>query len=181
MAGLTWDQPHIRHCPKLFPSMHSIYPFPTQGTKELNCLSMACGRGAAKAGWKPSPGMHLFPQRQVSRVPVPSPAPPPAEDITVWPEGLSSPRAAVRSCSLPALVLRRFSHVRPFAPPRAIARQASLSMGFSRQENCSGLPFPSPGDLPHPGIEPMSPASPALAGGFFTTSTTWEAAHPQLG
>ena len=43
---------------------------------------------------------------------------------------------------------------------------APLSMGFSRREYWSGLPFPSPGDLPHPGIEP---ASPALAGGFFTS------------
>ena len=40
-------------------------------------------------------------------------------------------------------------------------------MGFSRQEHWSGLPFPSPGDLPDPGMEP---ASPALAGGFFTTA-----------
>ena len=39
-----------------------------------------------------------------------------------------------------------------------VARQVSLSMGFSRQEYCSGLPFPSPGDLPEPGIEPRSPA-----------------------
>ena len=47
-----------------------------------------------------------------------------------------------------------------------IARQAPLSMEFSRQEYWSGLPFPSPGDLPNPGIQP---ASPVLAGGFFTT------------
>ena len=39
-----------------------------------------------------------------------------------------------------------------------VAYQAPPSMGFSRQEYCSGLPFPSPGDLPHPGIEPRSPA-----------------------
>ena len=45
-------------------------------------------------------------------------------------------------------------------------RQAPLSMGFSRQEYWSGLPFPSPRDLPDPGIEPKSPA---LAGAFFTT------------
>ena len=51
----------------------------------------------------------------------------------------------------------------------------SLSMGFSRQESWSGLPCPPPGDLPHPGIEPTSLSSPALAGGFFTTSATWEA------
>ena len=48
------------------------------------------------------------------------------------------------------------------------AHQAPLSMGFSRQEYCSGLPFPSPGDLPDPGIEPTSPVSPALESGFFT-------------
>ena len=54
---------------------------------------------------------------------------------------------------------------------RAAALQAPLSMGFSRPEHWSGLPFPSPGDLPDPGIEPVSPA---LAGGFFTASTTWE-------
>ena len=50
-----------------------------------------------------------------------------------------------------------------------VACQAPLSMEFSRQEYWSGLPFPSPGDLPHPGIEPVSPASPALAGRFVTT------------
>ena len=56
-----------------------------------------------------------------------------------------------------------------------IAHQAPLSMGFSRQEYWSGLPCPPPGDLPNPGIEPASLLSPALAGGFFTTSATWEA------
>ena len=50
------------------------------------------------------------------------------------------------------------SHVRLFATPWAVAHQASPSMGFSRQEYWSGLPFPSPGDLPDPGIEPGSPA-----------------------
>ena len=56
-----------------------------------------------------------------------------------------------------------------------IACQAPLSMVFSRQEYWSDLPFPPPGDLPNQGIEPASLMSPALAGGFFTTSTTWEA------
>ena len=42
--------------------------------------------------------------------------------------------------------------------PWTVAHQAPLSMGFSRQEHWSGLPFPSPGDLPNPGIEPISPA-----------------------
>ena len=56
-----------------------------------------------------------------------------------------------------------------------VAHQAPLSVGFSRQEYWSGLPFPSPGDFPYPGIEPGSRTSPALAGGFFNTRTTWEA------
>ena len=54
-----------------------------------------------------------------------------------------------------------------FATPWTVAHQASLSMEFPRQEYWSGLLFPSPGDLPDPGIEPASPVSP-LAGGFFT-------------
>ena len=73
----------------------------------------------------------------------------------------------------------RFSHVWLFAAPWTVASQVPLSMGFSTQEYWSGLPRPSPGELPDPGIEPMSLMSPALAGGFFTTSTTWEA-HSHL-
>ena len=60
------------------------------------------------------------------------------------------------------------------AIPWTVARQAPLSMGFSRQECWSGLPFHSPGDLPDPGIEPAFLLSPALAGGLFTTGATWE-------
>ena len=56
-----------------------------------------------------------------------------------------------------------------FATPWTVACQAPLSMEFSRQEYWSGLPFPTPGDIPNPGIEPEFPASPELAGGFFTT------------
>ena len=70
-------------------------------------------------------------------------------------------------------VLSCFSRV--FGTLWTVARQAPLSMGFSRQEYWSGLLCPPPEDLPHPGMEPTSPASPALAGGFFPTSTTWEA------
>ena len=54
------------------------------------------------------------------------------------------------------------------AIPPTVAHQAPVSMGFSRQEYWSELPFPSPGDLPSPGIKP---ASPALAGGLFTTES----------
>ena len=71
-------------------------------------------------------------------------------------------------------MLRCFSHVLLFATLWTLDHQAPLSMGFSRQEYWSGLPCPPPGDLPNPGIELMSLTSPALAGRFFTTSTTWE-------
>ena len=54
--------------------------------------------------------------------------------------------------------VKSLSHVRLFATPWTVAYQAPLSMGFSRQECWSGLPFPSPGDLPNPGIEPSYPA-----------------------
>ena len=61
------------------------------------------------------------------------------------------------------------SGVQLSASPWTVAHQACLSMGFPRQEYWSGLPFPPPGDLPDPGMEPMSPASTALAGRFLTT------------
>ena len=54
--------------------------------------------------------------------------------------------------------VKSLSHVRLFATPWTVAHQSPPSMGFSRQEYWSGLPFPSPGDLPDPGIEPKSPA-----------------------
>ena len=60
-------------------------------------------------------------------------------------------------------------------PPQTVTPQAPLSMGLAQQEHLPGMPFPSPGDLPNSGIcPPASPVSPALAGGFFTTSTTQE-------
>ena len=61
--------------------------------------------------------------------------------------------------------VKSLSHVQLFATPWTVAHQAPLSMGISRQEYCSGLPFPSSGTLPNPRIEPTSPA---LGGGFFT-------------
>ena len=73
-----------------------------------------------------------------------------------------------------ACMLSRFSRVQLCATPRTVAFQALLSMELSRQDYWSGLPRPLPGDLPNPGIKPASLMSPALAGGFFTTSATWE-------
>ena len=59
-------------------------------------------------------------------------------------------------------MLSRFSCIQLFDTLWTVAHQAPLSMGFSRQECWSGLPCPPPGDLPDPGIEPMSPEAPAL-------------------
>ena len=64
------------------------------------------------------------------------------------------------------------SCVRFFMTPWTVSHQAPLFMEFSKQEYCSGLPFPSPGDLPNQGIEPTSPVSPTLAGSFFTSWAT---------
>ena len=64
------------------------------------------------------------------------------------------------------------SHVQLFVSPWTVAFQASQSVEFSRQEYWSGLPFPSPGDLPNPGTELTSQVSPILVGGFFPTSST---------
>ena len=72
-------------------------------------------------------------------------------------------------CSI-VCVLSCFSPVQLFLTPWTVAHQAPLSMGFSRQEYWKGLPFPSPGDLPNPGIEPAALMPPASADGFFTTS-----------
>ena len=71
----------------------------------------------------------------------------------------------------PACVLSHFSRVRLFATLWT-THQAPLSMGFPRKEYWSGLSFPPPGDLPHPGIKLSSLVS--CTGRFFTTSTTWE-------
>ena len=77
-------------------------------------------------------------------------------------------------CHSYAHVLSCFVHVRLFVILRTVTHQAPLSMGCSRQKYWSGLPFPSPGSLPDPRIEPVSLKSPTLAGGF-VTSATWEA------
>ena len=77
--------------------------------------------------------------------------------------------------SLQVCMLNLFSCVWLCVTLWTIAPQVPLSMEFSWQEYWSGLPWSPPGDLPHPGIEPMSLMSPALAGRFFTTSTTWGA------
>ena len=74
-----------------------------------------------------------------------------------------------------AVAANLLSHVQLCATPWTVAHQPPLSMGFSKREYWSGVPCPPLGDLPDPGIEPVSLTSPTLSGGFFTTSTTWEA------
>ena len=73
-----------------------------------------------------------------------------------------------------------FSRLWLFATLWTVALQAPLSMGFSRQEYWSKLPYPPPRDISYPGMEPMSLKSPALAGGFFTTTQACEAIHCNL-
>ena len=74
-----------------------------------------------------------------------------------------------------ALISVGYSVMSDSATPRTVSHQVLLSMEFSRQEYWSGLLYSPPRDLPDPSIEPVSRLSPALAGGFFTISTTWEA------
>ena len=85
-------------------------------------------------------------------------------------QGIYTPLLYTTMC-----VLSLFSCVQLFVTLWTTAYQAPMSMGFSREECWSGLLCPPPGDLPDPGIEPTSRTSPALAGGCFTTDTTWEA------
>ena len=74
-------------------------------------------------------------------------------------------------------VWSRFSSVWCFEALWTVACQASLSMGLPKQVYWNRLPFSSSGDLPDPGIEPVSLVSPALASAFFTTRATWEALY----
>ena len=91
----------------------------------------------------------------------------------------SGPLKIGRGPPMPLCVLSCFSCVRLFAILWIAAPQTPLSVGFPRQEHWSGLPCPPPGDLPSPGIEN---ASPALAGGFFTTEPRGKSqAYPYLG
>ena len=97
----------------------------------------------------------------------------------VLPRSLHTSALCLRASGLsvaPVCVrMRMCSAVSDSVTPWTVAHQAPLSMAFSSPEYWSRLPLPSPGDLPDPGIEPAYLASPALASGFFTTRTIWEA------
>ena len=85
----------------------------------------------------------------------------------IWQEWFTF-KVCVCVCVCVCVHAQSLSRIRLFATPRTVARPALLSMEFSRQEYWSGLPFPSPGELPDAGIKPVSPVSPALASAFFT-------------
>ena len=87
-------------------------------------------------------------------------------------------RESRKSSTLEMCACCHFRHVRLFVTPWAVAHQAPLSIGFSRQKDWSGLPFYFAWDLPNPGVKSTSLMFPALVGGFFTTSATW--GSPQL-
>ena len=89
----------------------------------------------------------------------------------LWPAS----NGTVYPLCLIACMLSCFSRVGLFMTLWTVTLQAPLSTGFSREEYRSGLPCPPPGYLPDPGIEPSALTSPELVGGFFTTSTAWEA------
>ena len=101
---------------------------------------------------------------------------------TLW-----SPYLATKQChseftlflvhSYTIMMLSCFSCVQLCVTPWTVVHQAPLSMGFPRQAYWNGLPFPSPGDLPNPGIKPRSLMSTCIARGFFTTSPSWETCH----
>jgi len=80
-----------------------------------------------------------------------------------------------------ACVLSHCSRLWLFATLWTLAHKAPLSMEFSRQEYWSGVPYPPPGDLPDPGVEPVTLASPALAGVFFTTAPPGKSPFVMLG
>ena len=82
---------------------------------------------------------------------------------------MSTLRLRKQNMRVHVCTLSRFSCVRLFVTPWTVARQAPLSVAFSRQEDWSGLPCPPPGDLPDPGIKPTCLVSEALAGRFLTT------------
>ena len=87
-----------------------------------------------------------------------------------WLNSMRGPYVCIQLLSSPHT--RACTQSRLFAAPRTVACPAPLSTEFSRQEYWSGLPFPSPGDLPEPRMEPTSLASPALAEGFSSSPPT---------
>ena len=125
------------------------------------------------AAYQAPPSMGFSREESWSGMPCPPPGDLPNPGIK--PVSLVSPALAGRFFTTTAAATKLLQSCLTLCDPWTVACQAPLSKGFSRQEHWSGLPFSSPGDLPNPGIEPTSLASPTLTGRFFSTSTTWEA------
>ena len=126
--------------------------------------------GKGERGWVGGPGGRRIPHHQAILQPQLGVLP--FHAILTLPEIAQDPTHAC--------VLSRFSRVQFFVTLWTVNHQTPLSMGFSRQEYWSGLPFSSPGDLPNPGIEPVSPASPALQADSLPLSH-WGSLRPPLG
>ena len=114
-----------------------------------------------------SPAIFTFLILSPSQAPLPIPFSPHGIDY-IWTSLLVSTIDIIVNPPLPMC-----SIVSNSATPWTVSHEAPLPMEFSRQEYWSGLPFSTPRDLPNPEIKPTSLTSPALAGRFFTTSTTW--------
>ena len=119
------------------------------------------------------PSMEFSRQECWSGLPFPSPGDLP--DPGIEPRSPACGQTLYRLSHQGSLCGCVLSRIQLFATPWAVAHQAPLSMGFPKQEYWGGLPCPPSGDLPDPWIKPASLLSSALAGGFFTTSATWEA------
>ena len=126
-----------------------------------------------KQVWNPPHPRVLEPRSgpTVMFISTPKPGAHPTMGSKPWPGGgqAGRPGWASRHLKLPVLSCSGL-----FATPQTVAHQDSPSMEISRQEYWSGLPFPSPGDLPNPRIKPKFPVSPALTARIFTTSATWD-------
>ena len=142
---------------------------PDQGsTKAAKTWSSAQARGWGASHWlRPTSVLQL----DFCLVTTPASATPdstPSPDLAS-PSGDTAPPDIQRDRWLQFVVVQSLSRVPLFCDPMDCSMPGSSVHGISQQEDWSGLPFPSPGDLPKSGIEPPSPLSPVLAGGFFTT------------
>ena len=143
----------------------------------MKIFTFLAGIWREQTSTEPKHDMLLMGSREETKIIVHSAANPPEGDpaertlwerCRVWQEGpyqILGVLGHEETRSRVNVYAQLLSPVRLFVIPWAVAFQAPLPMGFPRQEYWSGLPFPSPGDLPNPGIKP---ASPELAGGFFT-------------
>ena len=157
-----------------------VFPVMTINCKALLIESAKC-LWSACSSLSPLPH-HLCPKSPMSQLKcqvLQDTLPDPTPSLSQYPSSVSSETSHLHFCTTYLMVLKHSVSVLggvlcPLwlsVTPRTVAHQAPLSMGFPRQEYWGYFPFPSPGDLPYPGIEPLSLMSPALAGRFSTTSS----------